>query len=276
MGFREFRAGFSVAIAEIGYHPPASPPVSRNTAPKRTLDRTRGDMKASVHLVAALAVLQLSTPRAFARSSKAAASHKQQLDEREIQGRAQFARGDYQGALDTYVSLFAEKGDPIYLRNIGRCYQKLEQPEKAINSFRDYLRRGHVKPAERSEVEGFIDEMEQLQKRQHAAAATQPPAEPAHSTGHADNPPPAPVPAAVEPVAPPPSTSAEAPGAVLTQQAGSEPPAEEHSITGRWWFWTGLAAVLVGGAVGVYVATRPQGGAVPSCVSSGTMICSSH
>src|SRR4051794_26393294 len=119
-------------------------------------------MKRSVHLVAAVAVLGLAAPQVLARKPPAAAS---QQDEREVQGRALFARGDYQAALDIYVTLFAEKGDAVYLRNIGRCYQKLEQPDKAINSFREYLRRGHVKPAERSEVEGFIGEMEQLRKR---------------------------------------------------------------------------------------------------------------
>ncbi len=238
-------------------------------------------MNGSVHLAAAVAVAVsgLWAPAALARTAKGAASHKEQLDQREIQGRAQFARGDYQGALDIYVTLFAEKGDPIYLRNIGRCYQKLEQPEKAISSFRDYLRRGHVKAAERSEVEGFIDEMEQLQKRQRAAAATQPPAEAAHGAGHpTDSPPPAPVPAAVEPAAATATaaTSAEAPGALLTQPAPAEPAADEGSITGRWWFWTGLAAVLAGGAVGVYVATRSHEGVVPPCMTAGTMYCSTH
>ncbi len=223
-----------------------------------------------MQLLAALAVLGLSAPHALARKPKTSASHKEQLDQREIQGRAQFARGDYQGALDIYVTLFAEKGDPVYLRNIGRCYQELEQPEKAINSFRDYLRRGHVKPAERAEVEGFIAEMEQLQKRQHEAAATQPPAESAHPAGHSTATAPAAAPGAVDlqPAAPPPAASTEAPGAVLTQQGATEPPAaEEGSITGRWWFWTALAVVVVGGAVGVYVATRSQSGVVPPCPS---------
>src|SRR5688572_7224818 len=69
-------------------------------------------------------------------------------DRRELEGRALFAKGDYKQALDVFAQLFAEKGDPIYLRNIGRCYQKLRQPEKAIDSFREYLRRARVKPRE--------------------------------------------------------------------------------------------------------------------------------
>src|SRR5437764_4541216 len=77
-------------------------------------------------------------------------------DRRERQGRALFAKGEYQAALDIYANLFAQMGDPIYLRNIGRCYQKLQQPDKSIDAFREYLRRGHVKPKERAEVDGFI------------------------------------------------------------------------------------------------------------------------
>lgn len=234
-------------------------------------------MKALTYLVAALTVLGLTSPQAFARKPKGEAHKEQQLDEHEVQGRALFARGDYQGALDIYVNLFAEKGDPVYLRNIGRCYQKLEQPDKAINSFNEYLRRGHVKPSERSEVEGFIQEMEQLRKRQQATAATQPPTENAHSAAHGLDSPPAATtpPVAAEPAAPTPATSSEAPGTVLTQQAPTEPAAESGSITGRWWFWTALAVVVAGGAVGVYAATRTQPGVIPPCTTTGTMFCSS-
>jgi hypothetical protein len=223
-------------------------------------------MKAGMHLVAVVSVMGLWAPPAFSRAPKPAASHREQLDRREIQARALFARGDYQGALDLYVTLFAEKGDPIYLRNIGRCHQKLEQPEKAINSFRDYLERGHVTLAERSEVEGFIDDMEQLQKRQHAAA-TQAPTTP---------PTPTPTPTPTPAVEPTPAPSPEVPGAVLTQEAPTELPAAPESITGHWWFWTGLAVAVAAGAVGVYAATRTQPGNVPPCVSGAGMYCSPH
>jgi tetratricopeptide (TPR) repeat protein len=228
-------------------------------------------MKRSVHLVAALAVLGLAAPQAFARKPSAAAS---QQDDREVQGRALFARGDYQAALDIYVTLFAEKGDAIYLRNIGRCYQKLEQPDKAINSFREYLRRGHLKPAERSEVEGFIQEMEQLRKRQQAAAAAQPPADSAHAAAHSSESATTP-PVSTTPSAPPPVVTNEAPGAVLSQQVAPAP-TESSSITGRWWFWTGVAAVVVGGAAAVFAATYRLPGNVPPCTNGGGTVCSLH
>jgi hypothetical protein len=187
-------------------------------------------------------------------------------DRREVEARTLFAKADYQAALDIYAGLFAEKNDPIYLRNVGRCYQKLEQPDKAISSFREYLRRGHVKPAERVEVEGYIQEMEELRNKQ---AATSPPA--AEPLKAATPPPqfatgPKVPPAALASEPPAPATSNQAPGAVLTQQASTEPPEEHKSIATRWWFWTGLAVLVAGGAAATYVATRPKAAAVPSCI----------
>jgi hypothetical protein len=29
-------------------------------------------------------------------------------------------------------------------------------------------------------------------------------------------------------------------------------------LTGKWWFWTAVGAVVVGSAVGTYYATRPD------------------
>lgn len=184
-------------------------------------------------------------------------------DHREVQGRSLFAKGDYQAALDIYANLFGEKGDAIYLRNIGRCYQKLQQPEKSIDAFREYLRRGHVKPAERSEVEGFISEMEQLQKERAAAAPTAPPpVEPVHPASAPEAAPPSPAPAVV-----PPPASDSAPGATLTQQATTDEQASTP-ITHRWWFWTGIGAVVAGGVVAAILLSRPSGGGMPPCTAS--------
>lgn len=53
-------------------------------------------------------------------------------DRRELEARTSFARGDYDQALSLYVGLYAETLHPTYLRNIGRCYQQLRQPGRAI------------------------------------------------------------------------------------------------------------------------------------------------
>ena len=166
-------------------------------------------------------------------------------DARELRAREEFAAGRYQDALDIFAKLYAETLHPIYLRNIGRCYQNLGDPDKAIISFRDYLRKHKtIEPHERSEVEGFIAEMEEL-KKQRAAPATG--ATPATA-------PPKPA-STITPlvVAPQPATRA-APETLVTAPAG---PASEPSspFYARWWFWTIVAAAAVGAGVGVAAAT---------------------
>jgi hypothetical protein len=95
----------------------------------------------------------------------------------EVKARGLFAEGRYADALDIYVRLYADKPHPTYLRNIGRCYQNLEQPDKAISSFREYLRQAkQISADQREQVEGYIREMEDLKKRQREAASARAPA----------------------------------------------------------------------------------------------------
>ena len=112
----------------------------------------------ALHLFLAAAffvqAMPLSTP------AQAASKH---VDKREVDARQAFAAGKYQEALDLYAQLYADNVHPTYLRNIGRCYQNLQQPNKAINAFRDYLRQAKgVGAAERSEIDGYIAEMEAM------------------------------------------------------------------------------------------------------------------
>lgn len=165
------------------------------------------------------------------------------VDARELKAREEFAAGRYQEALDIFAKLYAETLHPIYLRNVGRCYQNLGDPDKAIISFRDYLRkRKTIEPEERREIEGFIAEMEELKKQREATAATP-------ATG-----PPKPASAITSlSLAPPPATET-APEALVSAPAG---PASEPSspFYARWWFWTIVAAAAVGAGVGVAAAT---------------------
>ena len=156
---------------------------------------------------------------------------REKKDPREMQAREAFAAGSYKEALDIYAKLYAEKLHPTYLRNIGRCYQNLGEPERAISSFREYLRKAKDMPAdERTEVEGFIKEMEELQKK-NAAAAT-PPVAPVH---------PLPVAApSVAPVAPQPM--------VMVQQPA--PVSEPTPFYKKAWFWGVVGGVVVAGTVG--------------------------
>jgi tetratricopeptide (TPR) repeat protein len=160
------------------------------------------------------------------------------IDARELKAREAFVAGRYQEALDTFVKLYAETLHPNYLRNIGRCYQGMGEPDRAITSFRDYLHKAKgISADERGEIDGYIREMEDLKRRQEAAAAAPAPVTPIAAPPAAAPPPP---PAAPEP--------RPAVAATLTT-APSPAPAESQPLYTRWWFWT-----AVGGAIGAGIA----------------------
>jgi len=208
------------------------------------------------------------------------------VDSREMQAREAFGAGRYQEALDLFVKLYAEKLHPNYLRNIGRCYQNLGDPDKAISSFREYLRKAKgLRADERAEVEGYIKEMEDLKKERATATATAT----SQPTG---NPPPQPRTIEPEPLGtgtaggtstttssslttahdPAGTTS---PGLTLTQQPQDAGPAAEPSspVYKKWWFWTIIGAVAVGAGVGIAAAagafTKTENASCPAGVNCG-------
>ena len=161
-------------------------------------------------------------------------------DKREIKAREAFAEGRYEDALDIFAKLYAEKLHPTYLRNIGRCYQNLKMPDKAINAFRDYLRQGKdITVAEKNEIEGYIAEMESLKKRQEEeAAAKAPPAPP---------PPPAPLPV---PAAPPQDEKTAPPAVDFAGKPEPARPEPEPPFYKKGWFWSVVGVAVVAGVLG--------------------------
>ena len=168
-------------------------------------------------------------------------------DPREITAREYFVDGRYQEALDLFAKLYAETLHPNYLRNIGRCYQNLGEPDKAITNFRDYLRKAkNVTHDERTEVEGYISDMEKLKERQEKERESAPKtAEPSHEAATSSAPPPS-------LSAPPPAS---APTTLVAAPAGTEPREQTESapVYTKWWFWT-LIGVAVAGGVGAAFA----------------------
>src|SRR3954452_3990333 len=125
----------------------------------------RGRRQTQVWVLAGLLVL----------ATAATAAPAPPKDKREMQAREAYAAGRYQEALDLFVKLYAETVHTHYLRNIGRCYQTLNEPDRALSSFREYLRKGRdISSKEREEIRGYMNEMEEL-KRQQAAAPPPPP-----------------------------------------------------------------------------------------------------
>jgi len=175
----------------------------------------------------------------------------------ELKAREAFASGRYDDALNLFAKLYAETLHPVYLRNIGRCHQKLRQPEKAIDKFREYLAKEKKLPAEeRKEIEGYIQEMEALQQEQAKQAAPPPPANPPLPPPPVTPINPAPPPPNYYAAPPPPTTTT---SATLVSQPGQ---GGEAPIYKKWWFWTGIGVVVVGGVVAAVLlssggTTRP-------------------
>jgi hypothetical protein len=194
-----------------------------------------------------------------------AADH--QVNAMEMTARESFAAGRYSDALESFAKLYAQTLDPVYLRNIGRCHQKMREPDKAIDAFHDYLAKTKsgkqkISADERDEIQGYIKEMEALRDEQARAAAATPVAPiPAPIT---------PIPSAAAttattsaPLAAAPALAGAQPAATLTATA-PPPEAQEHPIYKRWWFWTIIGVVLVGGAVGVIALSS---GGKPACAA---------
>lgn len=168
-----------------------------------------------------------SVAEAKAKAKAKTRTAKEPSDAREMAAREAFAAGSYQHALDIYAKLYAERLHPTYLRNIGRCYQNLGEPDRAISSFREYLRKAKdLTPEERTEVEAYITEMEDLQRKQ---AAAQPQPEPQ------------PIPVAVPAPAPQP--------ALVVQQPAPPPVVQPTPFYKRAWFWGVVGGVVVAGTV---------------------------
>jgi tetratricopeptide (TPR) repeat protein len=170
-----------------------------------------------------------------------------------------FVAGKYAEAIDILARLYTDTNDPIYLRNIGRCYQRLRDFDRAIASFEEYLLRAkNVSKTEREEIRGFIQDLEALKRDKGADA--RPPAP-------AQTPPPAsaPVPAAPIGTAPPAAPPQPLPGTPLVPPAAppeampatfaTPPPAGEVTAgtgTGRPLARTiSMAGMAVAGALAV-------------------------
>jgi tetratricopeptide (TPR) repeat protein len=176
-------------------------------------------------------------------------------DPRELKAREDFVGGRYQDALDLFARLYAETLHPNYLRNIGRCYQNLGEADRAITTFRDYLRKAKaLAPGERAEIEGYIKDMQELKRQQEALA------------------PPAVAPAPPPPAAPvEPPTNAEAlistPAGTATETPASPGAGETRAFYQRWWFWAivgGVVAAGVGGAAAAGAFSRTRDASCPS------------
>jgi tetratricopeptide (TPR) repeat protein len=152
-------------------------------------------------------------------------------------GRKLYQVGEYGAALTEFQRAFLLKEDPVFIYNIAQCHRQLGDGRQAITFYKRYL--GTNPPAaNRQQVQKLIADLERAQSSEPAPVPSPPPVRLA-----APEPPP-PAPSAIVASAPPPS-----------------PP--DQPIYGRWWFWTGVAAVVAGGVATALLVGRDT--TAPGC-----------
>jgi len=192
-------------------------------------------------VLGALLVFWVGTPVGPGLTTQVAHAAAKPDNAAEMKAREAFAAGRYEEALELFAKLYAQTLHPVYLRNIARCHQKLRQPEKAIDQFREYLaKEKKISADERKEIDGYIKEMEALRDEQARQAAPPPNNPPPPVVTPVNNPPPPPP--NYYPPPPPPTTS----GMLVAQPP---PPQAEAPIYTKWWFWTGIGVIVAGSIV---------------------------
>ena len=157
------------------------------------------------------------------------------IDIKERKARVECAAGNYAEGVRLLAELWVATSDANWLFNQGRCYEQSGQNDLAVSRFREYLRKAPSLSSEHVEaVNRRIDELQRQASNRAAPAPT--------------------VINLVSPAAPPPQTQvpAPAPSAARSAELVSAPqpaPVNDSPVYARWWFWTGVGAVVVGGVV---------------------------
>jgi hypothetical protein len=108
-----------------------------------------------------LGLVALALPSALSLALGGQAVGAPTRDPRPVEARKACAAGNVDKGIEILAEIIVENGDPNAVYNQARCYQQNGRSEQAVPRFREYLRVAKgITPAERSEVEGYIRELE--------------------------------------------------------------------------------------------------------------------
>jgi tetratricopeptide (TPR) repeat protein len=182
------------------------------------------------------------------------------------EGDAYYKLEKYANAITEYEQAYLAKPDPSFLYNIAQCHRLMGQGPEAIKFYRRFLKDAPTAP-NRAVAEKHIRDLEDTSAGTQPSPATAPRAVPV-----------APPPVSVIPPTEPPPASSPSPGsnplALTSAQVSTTPaveigttstPTESRPIYSKWWFWTGVGAVLVGGII-LIAATANHDPACPGGV----------
>jgi len=180
------------------------------------------------------------------------------------QGNVAYDLGHYDEAAKHYDAAYTLVQDPAFLFNIAQSYRMGGKLDQALDRYRAFLRKASADAPNRNTAEKFVQEIKRrLEEKKEPAPIAPAEAVPVKEPvllgpTPAPNPPPAETPAAgASNAAPLPAAPIAVPIPPLvdnsTNLTSAPVPAEQTSIDRpiykKWWFWTGVGAVVVAGTV---------------------------
>ena len=168
--------------------------------------------------------------------------------------------GDVDKGAEILADIYVSTNDPTYIYNQGRCFEQNGMNDRAVLRFKEYLRKAKgLSQADSDAVLKKIDELQGAAGQHGAQPAPAPTAQPSAA--------PAPRPSATLATAAPPEVVATAPDPLgISQSAPPPEPQASPPVYKRWWFWTGVGALVAGGVVtGVLVLSRKSAPTRSTC-----------
>ncbi|MDX2009419.1 MAG: tetratricopeptide repeat protein [Myxococcaceae bacterium] len=199
-------------------------------------------------------LLALAAPASMAQTAEARARALA------LEGKKAFDVGDFRTAIERYEAAYRLKAAPGLLFNLGQCHRKVGALDEALSFFRRYLE-SNPPEAQAKATEQVIAELQaqrELEAEQRRVAEEAARAEAARQRAEAEAD--AKRKADEARVA---AARAEAEAAArkleLELAQRQKPEAGPPPLTQRWYFWAGVAAVVIGGAVtATAFATAPR------------------
>jgi len=186
------------------------------------------------------AVLMLTAPSALGAN----------VESRERAAKRACLVGDVEKGAGILADLYVDTNDANYIYNQGRCFEQNGRNDQAVLRFKEYLRKAKDLP--RADSDAILKKIDELQGTAGQREA-QPSRAPSEATTTA-----IPAASAVPPasaVLPSPATTPAPLG--ISQSAPPPEPQESPPVFKRWWFWTGIGAVVAGGVVtGVLISKK--------------------
>jgi hypothetical protein len=219
----------------------------------------RRPIGAGVVLVVLFFVVGVEPARAGDPKLDAARAHSQEGD-------AYYKLEKYANAISEYEQAYLNKADPSFLYNIAQCHRLMGNGAQAIHFYRRYLKDAPNAP-NRGVAEKHIRDLEDAAAHGSGPSQTVPAPVPVGPSPASPPREPSVAPLSPPPTSTPPALGAPAPTSTpvsttpTVENGTSSGPAESQPIYHKWWFWTGVGAVVVGGIILVLATAKHD----PSC-----------